>query len=122
MRWPITSFGVNVDIDAVPSALKKKLSAEAATNLSQSKAPLMNDPATFVALLEANAIGGLPARNVVSANGTLEIDDSNVYAGESVGMVSIPTTTTASSRPSPSNGARTSLARLARTGSCRFAR
>ena len=79
-------LGVNIDIDAVPSALRSKLIAEAKTDLSAAKAPLMNDPATFIALLEANAVVGLPARNVSAPNGTLEIDETAVYNGESVGM------------------------------------
>jgi len=79
-------LGLNIDIDAVPQALRSKLTAEAKTDLTPKKAPLMNDPATFVSLLEASAIVGLPARNVQALNGTLEIDDANVYAGESLGM------------------------------------
>jgi len=79
-------LGLNIDIDAVPQALRSKLRAEAKTDLSAANAPLMNDPATFVELLEASAILGLPARNVQALNGTLEIDDTNVYAGESLGM------------------------------------
>ena len=79
-------LGVNIDIDAVPTALRKQLTAEAKTDLSEAKAPLLNDAATFVTLLEANAVVGLPARNVSALNGTLEIDETAVYAGESVGM------------------------------------
>ena len=79
-------LGLNIDIDAVPAALKAPLTAEAKTNLSPAKAPLMNDPATFLALLEASAIVGLPARNVAALNGTIDVNDGNVYAGESLGM------------------------------------
>ncbi len=80
------ALGINFDIDAVPASLHSKIIAEAKTDLSTSKAPLLHDPATFMALLEANAIVGLPARNVKTLNGTLDIDDSNVFAGESLGM------------------------------------
>ncbi len=80
------SLGINFDIDAVPASLRSKIIAEAKTDLSASKAPLLHDPPTFMALLEANAVVGLPARNVKALNGTLDIDDSNVFAGESVGM------------------------------------
>jgi len=62
------------------------LSAEAKTDLSKAHAPLLNNPATFITLLEASAVVGFPARNVTALNGTLEIDDTDVYAGESIGM------------------------------------
>lgn len=79
-------LGVNIDIDAVPTALRAKLTAEAKTDLSPDKAPLLNDPATFMALVEANAVVGLPARNVTALDGVLDIDDADVYAKESMGM------------------------------------
>ncbi|HYQ15091.1 MAG TPA: hypothetical protein VEQ58_05030 [Polyangiaceae bacterium] len=46
----------------------------------------MNDPLAFLSLLEANAVLGFPSRNVTTLNGTLDIDDADVYAGESLGM------------------------------------
>ena len=79
-------LGLNIDIDAVPSALRSKITAEAKTNLSVKNAPVLNDPATFITLLEANAVVGFPSRNVHALNGTLDIDDTDVFAGESVGM------------------------------------
>jgi len=79
-------LGVNIDIDAVPAELRKKLSSEAQSDLSKPEAPLLNDPAIFITLLEANAIVGLPARNVTAANGSLDISETDVYASESVGM------------------------------------
>lgn len=79
-------LGLNIDIDAVPSALRAKLTAEAKTDLSAAKAPLLNDTATFMALVEANAVVGLPARNVEALDGVLDIDDADVYAKESMGM------------------------------------
>ncbi|MES1176036.1 MAG: hypothetical protein ABUL62_17070 [Myxococcales bacterium] len=79
-------LGLNIDIDSVPTALRAKITAEAKTNLSLKNAPLLNDPATFIALLEANSVVGFPARNVKTLNGTLDIDDTDVFAGESVGM------------------------------------
>ena len=80
------ALGVNIDIDAVPAALRAKITAETKTDLSAKKAPLLNDPATFITLVEANAVVGLPARNVTELNGTLDIDDADVYAKESMGM------------------------------------
>jgi len=79
-------LGINIDIEAVPSQLRSQITAEAKTNLSAKNAPVLNDPATFIALLEANAVVGFPARNVKTLNGKLDIDDTNVFAGESVGM------------------------------------
>lgn len=79
-------LGLNFDIDAVPTALQEQLIDEADTDLSEADAPLMNDPIAFLALLEANVVIGFPARNVATLNGTLDIDESDVYAGESVGM------------------------------------
>ena len=79
-------LGLNIDIEAVPANVRSKLTDEAKTDLTPMKAPLMNDPTVFTALLEASAVIGLPARNVKTLNGALEIDDTNVYAGESLGM------------------------------------
>ncbi len=80
------ALGLNIDIDAVPTPLRAQVIAEAKTDLSQTHAPLLNDPVAFMSLLEASAVVGFPARNVKTLNGTLDIDDSNVYAGESLGM------------------------------------
>lgn len=79
-------LGLNFDIDAVPAAMQDQLADEATTDLSAKQAPLMNDPLAFMELLEANAVLGFPARNVASLNGTLDIDEANVFAGESLGM------------------------------------
>ncbi|HEX2670665.1 MAG TPA: hypothetical protein VHM25_07335, partial [Polyangiaceae bacterium] len=79
-------LGLNFDIESVPAALRAQLTDEAKTDLSAAKAPLMNDPLAFIELLEANAVVGLPARNVAELNGKLEIDEQDVLAGESVGM------------------------------------
>ena len=78
--------GLSVDIDSVPASLKKVIAAELATDLSPANAPVLNDYHTTVALIEANAVLGLSARNVKKLNGTLEIDATDVYAGESVGV------------------------------------
>ncbi|HWA74423.1 MAG TPA: hypothetical protein VG937_18890 [Polyangiaceae bacterium] len=78
--------GVNFDIESFPPTLRDEIIAEAETDLSPANAPVMNDPTTFMALLEANAVVGIAARNVKTLNGTLDINETNVYAGESVGM------------------------------------
>ncbi len=51
---------------------------------------MLNDPATTEALVEANAIIGVSARNVAALNGKLDIDATAVYAGESVGIALHP--------------------------------
>src|SRR6188768_3972636 len=78
--------GLSIDIENVPAADRARIVAEAKTDLSPANAPLLNDPATLVALLEANAVLGLSARNVQTTNGQLEIDEHDVFAGESVGV------------------------------------
>lgn len=78
--------GLSVDIDQVPAAMKTVLAAELKTDLSPANAPALNDYKTTVALIEANAVIGLSARNVKTLNGTLDIDATDVYAGESVGV------------------------------------
>ncbi len=78
--------GLSVDIESVPAAMAKVIAAELKTDLSKAKAPALNDPATTVALVEANAVIGLSARNVTTLNGKLDIDPADVYAGESVGV------------------------------------
>ena len=79
-------LGLSVDIEKVPAALATAIAAELKTDLSPSHAPKLNDPATTEALVEANAILGVVARNVKTLNGTLDIDPTDVYAGESVGV------------------------------------
>jgi mono/diheme cytochrome c family protein len=71
-------LGLGVDIDRVPPPLRAKLAG--------GRASAMNDPALMAALLEANAVIGLVAKNVKALDGTLEIDERDVYAGESLGV------------------------------------
>lgn len=79
--------GLSVDIDSVPDAMKTVLAAELKTDLSPANAPALNDYKTTVALIEANAVLGLSARNIqMPLNGTLDINPTDVYAGESVGV------------------------------------
>jgi len=82
--------GLSVDIDRVPAAMKPVLAKELATDLSKAMAPALNDPATTVALIEANAVIGLVAKkggNLISAlDGKLDVDPNDVFKGESVGV------------------------------------
>ncbi|MES1188041.1 MAG: hypothetical protein ABUL60_29760 [Myxococcales bacterium] len=78
--------GLSVDIEQVPAATAEVIAAELETDLKPANAPTLNDPAATIALIEANAIIGLSARNVKKLNGTLDIDPTDVYAGESVGL------------------------------------
>ena len=83
----VLALGLSVDIDSVPAALATAIGGELKTDLSPANAPMLNSPATTEALLEASAVIGLPARNIkLPLNGTLEIDDADVYAGESIGV------------------------------------
>ncbi len=77
--------GLSVDIDKVPTALVPLIAAELQTDLSTANAPLLNSPSTTEALVEANAIIGFAAKNVTTLNGTIDIDATDIYAGESVG-------------------------------------
>ncbi|MBC7793715.1 MAG: hypothetical protein H7Z43_08400, partial [Clostridia bacterium] len=79
------ALGLSVDIERVPQNLRATVEAEAATDLSQARAPNLNNPAITAALVEANAIIGFSARNVVALNGSIDISPDDVYAGESVG-------------------------------------
>lgn len=81
--------GFHFDSDAVPAALKTQWTADlaqAGDNPDLTKIASFNDPAVLIALFEANAVVGLPARNVNSLNGTLDISPDDVFAGESIGM------------------------------------
>ena len=79
-------LGLSVDIEKVPASMIPVIAAELATDLSPANAPALNSPATTEALIEANAIVGISARNVTTLNGTLDINDTDVYAGESIGV------------------------------------
>ncbi len=80
--------GLSVDIDAIPAGdVKTKLAAEVKTDLSPANAPLLNDPATTIALIEMNAVLGISARNIQKPlNGKIDINNDDVFAGESVGI------------------------------------
>ncbi len=72
--------GYNINIDAVPDAMKPVLAAELKTDLSPARAPRLNDVATTVALINANAVIGVVAKD---SNGDGRID---VGSGDRVGV------------------------------------
>lgn len=80
------ALGLSIDSELLPATVATTLSAELKTDLSVASAPSLNSPAFFEAIIEANALIGFPARNVSALNGTLDINNDDVYAGESVGM------------------------------------
>lgn len=81
------ALGISVDIEKVPAAMAMTIAAELKTDLSPTNAPALNSAATTEALIEANAVVGVSARNIkLPLNGKLDIDDADVYAGESVGI------------------------------------
>lgn len=71
--------GLHIDSDAIPAAMRDALVAELRTNLSAAQAPLLNSVATTVALINANAVIGLPAKDS-NGNGSI-----NILAGDKVG-------------------------------------
>ncbi len=72
--------GYSVNIDAVPEAMKGPMAAELKTDLSPANAPKLNDVATTVALINANAVIGVVAKDT---NGDGRID---VASGDKVGV------------------------------------
>lgn len=81
------ALGISVDIEKVPAAMVPVIAAELKTDLSPANAPARNSPATTEALIEANAVIGVSARNIkLPLNGTIDVNDTDVYAGESVGI------------------------------------
>lgn len=51
--------GVSFDVDALPADIKTALVSELKTDRSSAKAPRLNDPATFEALVKSNAVIGM---------------------------------------------------------------
>ncbi len=87
--------GLHVDIERVPSPLRRALARELKTDLSPQNAPLLNDPKTAVQLVNANAVIGVVAvdtnrdgRRDIAAGDKMgiacaichTITDSSVYA------------------------------------------
>ena len=72
--------GYSVNVEALGDAMKKTIAAELKTDLSAASAPHLNDVATTVALVNANAIVGVVAKD---SNGDGRIDIMN---GDKVGV------------------------------------
>ena len=76
-------LGLVVDIDAVPADLRGAIAAELKSDLSPRNAPLLNDPATTMKLIAANAIPGfVPKGDKVGASCALchTTTDASVYS------------------------------------------
>jgi len=71
--------GLSVDAEALDQATLAAIAAELLTDLSPANAPLLNDPATTVLLVNANAVIGIAAKD---SNGDGTID---VTAGDRAG-------------------------------------
>ncbi len=72
--------GLIVDIDAVPADLRAALAKELKTDLSPKSAPLLNDVATTVKLIEANAVVGIVPKD---SNGDGKL---SIAGGDKVGV------------------------------------
>ena len=72
--------GVTVDADAIEPTLRAALAKELKTDLSPQNAPLLNDPATTVKLIEMNAVAGIVPKD---SNGDGKMDLAN---GDKVGI------------------------------------
>jgi len=72
--------GLQIDIEAIEPALRKTLETEFKTDLSVQNAPMLNDPKTMVALVNANAIVGIVPKD---SNNDKKLD---IMAGDKVGI------------------------------------
>ena len=87
------SLGLSVDIDAVPADMKATIASQLAAvpaGGDPSTIAAFQDPANTVKLIEANAVIGFVTRQnnalfTGPLNGTIDVNDSDVFAGESVG-------------------------------------
>ncbi|MGI9166920.1 MAG: hypothetical protein ACR2G5_11160 [Pyrinomonadaceae bacterium] len=72
--------GLQVDIEAIDPAMRRVIEAELKTDLSLQSAPTLNDPKTTVALVNANAVVGIVAKD---SNGDGKL---NIMNGDKVGI------------------------------------
>jgi len=72
--------GLQIDIEAIDPLMRKTLETEWKTDLSPQNAPLLNDPRTMVALVNANAIVGIVPKD---SNNDKKLD---IMAGDKVGI------------------------------------
>jgi hypothetical protein len=59
----VLAAGMLIDSERVEPDLLARIAAEARTDLSPTSAPLLNDPATLLRLIETNALVGVPAKD-----------------------------------------------------------
>ena len=64
--------GLQVDIDALPAATQQAIGRELMTDLSPANAPLLNSVNTTLALINANAVIGIAAKDS-NGNGTIDV-------------------------------------------------
>lgn len=72
--------GLNVNVDALDAGTQQIVLQELQTDLSPANAPVLNDPATTVALVNANAVIGVVVRD---SNGDGRLDVAN---GDKLGL------------------------------------
>lgn len=69
-------LGLVIDSDALDAATLAAITAETKTNLSPANAPLLNNPATLVALINANAVVGIVPKDS-NGDGRINIADGD---------------------------------------------
>ena len=72
--------GYHVNVDALDDKTRQAMAAELATDLSPARAPMLNNPATTAALVNANAVIGVVAKDT-NKDGTIDIT-----AGDKMGV------------------------------------
>ena len=69
-------LGLMVDVDALDAATQAAIAAEVKTDLSPARAPLLNNPATTIKLINANAIIGIVAKDS-SNRGAIDVTNGS---------------------------------------------
>ena len=72
--------GLQIDIDAIEPVMRKLIEAELKTDLSEQSAPTLNDPKAMVALVKANAVVGIVAKDS-NRDGKLDITRGDKVGG-----------------------------------------
>lgn len=68
--------GLTIDVEAIPADLLQSLSAELKTDLSPSRAPMLNDPRTTTMLVNANAVIGIVVKDS-NDDGKLDVENGD---------------------------------------------
>lgn len=69
-------LGLMVDVDALDATTQAAIAAEVKTDLSPARAPLLNNPATTIKLINANAIIGIVAKDS-SNRGVIDVTNGS---------------------------------------------